>query len=399
MAGRMKVAQLVPYYAPVIGGVEVVCQYISEELTARGHEVHVFTANRAHRGTPRPTMPAFETVNGVHIHRLRSYVNVGHYGVFPGIIPVLKRGGFDLIHAHGYRQPQSEIGSRMGGRLNVPTVLHVHGGFRTRTTAKRLFYSLFDHAARRQKANVFDHFIALSAGDKDQLLQLNISESKISIIRNAAEAQAFEPARATRFREEHGLVGRRVILYLSILIGYKRPERLIVALPRLIEKVPDICVLFVGPDAGELEKIRALAERLGVTEHYRWLGPLHGREKHEAFECCELLALPSDDDPYPLALLEAMAHGKPVLTTSGVGQAPVISAHGAGIVVSPGDVDGLVEGATRLLTDEAFQGATAANARRLAERMFSVGAVVDEIEVLYGRLVERNGAVAFPVAR
>ena len=126
-----------------------------------------------------------------------------------------------------------------------------------------------------------------------------------------------------------------MILYLSILIGYKRPERLIRALPRLIEKVPDVFVLFVGPDAGELEKMRALAERLGVTKYYKWLGPLEGKEKHEAFECCELLALPSDDDPYPLALLEAMAHEKPVLTTSGVGQAPVISAHGAGIVVPP----------------------------------------------------------------
>ena len=46
-----------------------------------------------------------------------------------------------------------------------------------------------------------------------------------------------------------------------------------------------------------------------------------------------------------------------------------------------------MEGATRLLTDEAYRSATAANARRLAERMFSVGAVVDEIELLYRSLV------------
>jgi hypothetical protein len=51
---QLKVAQLVPYYAPVIGGVEVVCQYISEALVARGHEVHVFTANRSHKGFAAP---------------------------------------------------------------------------------------------------------------------------------------------------------------------------------------------------------------------------------------------------------------------------------------------------------------------------------------------------------
>ena len=162
-------------------------------------------------------------------------------------------------------------------------------------------------------------------------------------------------------------------------------------LPGLIETVPNVFVVFAGPDAGELETIRRLAERLGVTEYYKWLGALHGEEKHEAFESAEFLALPSDDDPYPLALLEAMAHQKPVLTTSGVGQAPVIRAHEAGIVVPPGDLDGLVEGATRLLTDEEYRSALGANARRLAERMFSVGAVVDEIEVVYRHLVERKG--------
>ena len=108
----LKIAQLVPYYAPVIGGVEVVCQYISEALAARGHEVHVFTANRGHKGSPRVTLPPYEMMNGVHVHRLKSYINVGHYGVFPGFISALKRDGFEIIHAHGYRQPQSEIGSR-----------------------------------------------------------------------------------------------------------------------------------------------------------------------------------------------------------------------------------------------------------------------------------------------
>ena len=132
--------------------------------------------------------------------------------------------------------------------------------------------------------------------------------SRISIIQNAAESQAFDTYGSARFREVHGLVGKRVILYLSILIRYKRPDILIRALPRLIENVGDVFVVFAGPDAGELEGVEKLAERLGVAEYYKWLGPLYGEEKHEAFESAEFVALPSDDDPYPLALLEAMAH-------------------------------------------------------------------------------------------
>jgi len=82
-----------------------------------------------------------------------------------------------------------------------------------------------------------------------------------------------------------------------------------------------------------------------------------------------------------------MAHGKPVLTTTVVGQASVIEAHDAGIIVSPEDLDGIVDAAARLLTDETYRSAIGANARRLAETMFSVGSVVDDIESLYAGLI------------
>jgi glycosyltransferase involved in cell wall biosynthesis len=394
MKHKLKVAQLAPYYSPVIGGVEVVCQYISEELAKRGHEVHVFTANRKHKGSPRLQMPPYEVINGVNVHRFRSYFNVGHYGLFPGFIWPLRKGGFDIIHSHGYRQPQSEIGSRLGALINAPTILHVHGGFYTRSRLKRLIYTLFDRSARKQKASRFDHFIALSEADRQNLLKLNVDRDRISVIRNAAESQAFEMVDSTQFRKEHGLDGKKVILYLSILHHYKRPELLICALPKLIDKEPDVFLLFVGPDAGELGKMRELGRRLGVAMHYKWIGPLQGREKHEAFECSEFLALPSDEDPYPLVLLEAMAHKRPVLTTSAVGQASVISTHEAGIIVTPGDLDGIVDGAIRLLTDPVYRETIGSNARRLAERMFSVKAVVDEIEMLYWHMIEHKKKVS-----
>jgi hypothetical protein len=56
------------------------------------------------------------------------------------------------------------------------------------------------------------------------------------------------------------------------------------------------------------------------------------------------------------------------------------------VVVSPEDLDGIVDGATRLLTDETYRSAIGANARRLAETIFSVVAVVDDIENLHARL-------------
>ena len=99
MKRKLKVAQLVPYYPPVIGGVEIVCQYISEELAERGHEVHVFTANRTHKGSPRQQMPGNEVINGVNVHRFRSFFNLGHYGFFQGSFRRLGRVGL-ILYIH-----------------------------------------------------------------------------------------------------------------------------------------------------------------------------------------------------------------------------------------------------------------------------------------------------------
>ena len=386
----MKIAQLVPYYWPAIGGVEVVCQCISEELVKRGHQVDVFTCKRTHKGTPALPMASRETINGVNVHRFKGYVNVGHYSLFPGVIPELYKGGFDIIHTHGYRQPQSEIGSIVGSSLNIPTILHVHGGFYTESKAKRFFYDAYDRFARSSKVNRFDHFITLSEADRDRMLALNADDEKISIIRNAAENSAFEKIDPSAFKRKYGLENEKIILYLGILNSFKRPDLLIRALPFLREKVPEVFVLFVGPDAGEVKRINEIAEALDVTQSYKWIGPLRGKEKHEALEAAEFLALPADEDPYPLVLLEAMAHGKPVLTTNVVGQASIISANKAGIIVAPGNSKAIEEAAHLLLTDEAYSRAIGSNARKLAEQTFSVASVVDEIEGLYTRLIENK---------
>lgn len=328
-------------------------------------------------------------------NRFKSYVNVGHYGLFPGFIQPLTKCGFDIIHSHGYRQPQSEIGSRIGRILSIPTILHVHGGFYSGGKLKRMFYQLYDWSARQHKVNRFDHFVALSEVDRQNLVQLNINEDDISIIGNAAEDQAFERIEPAGFKQLHDLEGKKVILYLGILHRYKRPDLLICALPSLIKKVPEAFVLFVGPDAGELESIHGIGETLGVTTRYKWIKPLRGREKQEALECAEFLALPSVEDPYPLVLLEAMAHGKPVLTTDLVGQASVIEASVAGIIIGPGDLDGIEEGAYRLLTDEIYKKTMGRNARLLAETAFSVQSVVDEVETLYAYLIEGRSNSCF----
>ena len=121
--------------------------------------------------------------------------------------------------------------------------------------------------------------------------------------------------------------------------------------------------------------------------YYKWLGPLQSEEKHTRHSSAPIPRLALQRDPYPLVLLEAMAHGKPVLTTTSSAGVRHRSTRCLSPILSPEDLDGIVDAAARLVTDETYCSAIGANARRLAETMFSVGAVVDDIESLYARLI------------
>lgn len=382
----MKVAQVLPYYSPVIGGVEAICQSISEELVLRGHQVHVLTARRDHKGELRSPLERQETINGVHVSRFRSYGHVGHHAFFPGIVRSLQSGCFDVIHCHGFRQPQSEIGSLVGRRTSTPTILHVHGGFYADTIGKKLHYGAYDALARVGLVNRFDHYVALNALDERRLLQRGVSSDSISVIGNAAEPAAFKAADTSEFRRKHGLEGLDVILYLGILRRHKRPDLLVRALPSILNRAPNAFLLFVGPDEGEWVETERLGQTLGVADRFRWIGPLLGAEKHAAIECAAFLGLPSDEDPYPVVVLEGLAHGKPIVTTNVIGQADVICRANAGLITAPGDVEAIADAASKLLEDGTLRAELSINAKNLAQSKYSIKGMVDKVEALYRKI-------------
>ena len=129
MSRPLRIAQLTPYYHPSIGGVEGVVRYLAEELVRRGHSVDVLTADRLHRGTRHDPLPREEVLQGVRVRRFLPLLTLGHMSLCPGEVPALWKGGYDLLHAHVYRQPQVGLASAVGRLRSVPLILHGHGPF------------------------------------------------------------------------------------------------------------------------------------------------------------------------------------------------------------------------------------------------------------------------------
>ena len=115
-------------------------------------------------------------VKGVIVHRFRSCFNLGHMSFFPGMIQLLKKENFNIIHAHVYRHPHVEIASLIGRQRNIPTILHGHGPFFSRrfiSKGKAFLYSLYDRMASLSALKRINHIIALTEYEKQHYKVLN----------------------------------------------------------------------------------------------------------------------------------------------------------------------------------------------------------------------------------
>lgn len=390
MSDVLRIAHLTPYYWPHIGGVESVVQDLSEGFTRRGHEVHVITANRDQKGRFDAQCPHEEQINGVNVHRFRAYVKLGHYSLCPGIASFLMHHRFDILHSHCYRQPQGEIAALVGRHRNIPTILHGHGFFPS-GPVKRILYGLYDQFAKRELLNQFDHFIVLTDSEKERFVALGVDPRKISVIPNGVDDECFQKIDPTAFRKKFGLTGKKVILFMGILKRIKRCDLLIRALPEIARRVPDVLVLLVGPDAGEYAKVKDIAEHLKVSNHFKWIGPLYGKEKHQAYSAADFLILPSDEEGFPRVLLEAMAHAKAVIGTDTVGSSAIILDQVTGFVTTRGSVEDIVTAALRLLTNPMLCEKMGRKARDVAIAKYQISQVVERLEALYYRLAAVKG--------
>ena len=143
--------------------------------------------------------------------------------------------------------------------------------------------------------------------------------------------------------------------------------------------------------AGDREVARAevAASELGIAgsvEVRQWLSPA---QVDRLLDAAAVLVLPSRSEGQPMAVLEAMAHGLPVIA-SAVGGIPELLDDGrCGLLVAPSDVDSLVEALRKLLTEPDTRARLGAEARRRVLAEFDIDVVWRRFDALYGEAVNR----------
>lgn len=178
-----------------------------------------------------------------------------------------------------------------------------------------------------------------------------------------------------------GGAGRPVLLSLGWLGPAKGTYDLLSAFPEILKRFPD-AELWLG-GAGEVETVRRRIANEPWGAQVRLLGWVSGADKEAALRRACIFLLPSYAEGLPMALLEAMAHGLPVIATP-VGGIPQAVVDGmTGLLVPPGDVRALERAVLALLGDPERAAALGAAARRRMLERYDVSVVLERIAGLY----------------
>lgn len=331
--GVLSVAHVLPSFG--LGGQERVALRLAIEQLAAGH-----------RPIAVGLAPAPE---GVMAGEFRSAgipaLTVAKQGkgldprVSPGLHRVFVDHGINVVHAHN---PQSLIYAAAAGKAATAAVIYTcHGESANRAGPLWL---------TRLASLWLDAYVGVSVRITARARQFaECAPSKLHVIENGVDLMAFHPDAQARqaVRAELGIpAGAWVVGTVGRLAVEKNPALLLRAAGPLLND--DFHLMFAG-DGPELRNLRGQAMRdpSGAFVHILGARP----DVPRVLAACDVFALSSRTEGLPLALLEAMAAGLPVVATAVGGIPDVVRDGVSALLVSPGDEEGLHEALHRLYDD------------------------------------------------
>lgn len=255
-----------------------------------------------------------------------------------------------------------------------PIINHIHGAE---------FESFYTNANEKKKTkirkvyNKCDVLIALSNEWKEKLSVIVRSE-KIKVIEN------YSIIHEDTLKERLGRKSNNQVLFLGE-IGRRKGCYDIPAVVAKVEKaVPNVKFVIAG--TGEIEQIQCLLKERNVESHVIFPGWVRNANKDELLRECDVFFLPSYNEGMPMAILDAMGYGLPVISTI-VGGIPKIVHDGEnGYLFEAGDVDGFSAGIIQLLENQRLHNQYCIASHEIVKNRYSLEYHLSLLETLYKKM-------------
>ena len=305
-AAALRVLMVTPRFFPLAGGVESHVYEVSRRLAAQGVRVTVLTTDREGR------LPPEATLDGVRVLRVRAWPARQDLYFAPGLWRHIGAGEWDIVHLQSYHTLVAPLALMAALRARLPYIVTFHGGGHSQRLR---------HVLRRQQRAWLrpllaraDRLVAVAPFEIDLYTsELNLPVDRFALVPNGANLPRVE------FLAQTAIQGT-LIASIGRLERYKGHQRVIAALPAILKQVPDARLWIAGEGAYEPE-LRALAERLGVAGRVeiRAVPPEQRTQMAHELSQAALVVLMSEYETHPIAALEALALGRPLLVADAAG--------------------------------------------------------------------------------
>jgi glycosyltransferase involved in cell wall biosynthesis len=285
-----------------------------------------------------------------------------------------------VLHVHGYAA--ADFGRIAARRVGAGLVLHEHFADPS--------MPVYQGWADRLLAPLTDRAIAVSGSTRDFLIQQRfVPPDRIRLIWNGAPLEEFAPVSAERAQAARRSLGlpldAPVVGSIARLSLQKGHRYLVEAAARVLAVRPDARFLIAG-DGDQMEALRARATTLGIADEVVFAG--HRTDVPDVLGALDVFAISSLYEGTPLALFEAMAGGKAIVSTAVDGCREVLEDGETGLLVPPADAESLAQGILRVLEDEGLRRRLASRARE-ASRRYDVRTCVDAMQQVYEEVAPR----------
>lgn len=389
----MRIAFFSDVFLPSVNGVVTSLVNLSKELGKKGHAVLIFYPQfpRDKRVVwkqagltlrPVPSVPSF------------FYPDFRVALLNPQTLLALRRFRPDVIHLEtvGPLGVEGILGARV---LKKPIVGTFHGYFMEPEYLKLVKLDKFNGVSRalwRYSAKFYNQchrVVGLSNYIADDLRKHGVT-SEITILPNGLDLSfvgRVDRVHLTMLQKRYAL-GKRLVISVGRLSKEKSLELLVRAFCTVAEQVDGVQLLVVGegPMRGELQD---LVIRLKLFGRVVFTGGIDHDELLTSglLQAARLFAMASTSEAQPMSVLEAMAVGLPIVGVRARGMGDLVEDNG--VLVEPGDVEGLARAMVGLLTSASFWRRAAAASRRRSE-LFDIQKVTRQMEELYAQVSERK---------
>ena len=381
----MRVVHAVTLITPdgAFGGPVRVALNQARELQQRGHDVEVVAASSGYAGDAPTEM------DGVQLSLFPAR-RVLPGGGFSGLAALGLAGWarrnlqkVDVLHVHAARDLITLPLARYALSRGTPYVLQPHGMI---DPSHRMLSRPLDAFATRRTLRGAAAVFYLTSTERAGLVEVARDP-----LRRLTELGNGVPG--TDISRSPGRPPE--VLFLARLQERKRPLMFASMAEQLLSEGSDATFHLVGPDEGEGPAVQAAIANAG-SDRLAWEGAIAPEHTLERLSRAALYVLPAVNEPYPMAVLEALSVGCPVVVTESCGLAPAIRDLGCGVVVDESR-ESLVQAVRELLADPSRLETLSQAAVLAARERFSMGPVVDHLSASIGPRLSASGQIKSPL--